>query len=246
VLLGERQYRRNGPEPGRAVRALTVPGPTPYNSERISNIDCFLLEQGLHMVQNRQTITGVILAGGKSSRMGQNKALMSLGGVRLIDRVVGVLCEVFSSLLMVPNSPEVYADLRLPMVGDVLPDKGSLGGIYSAVYHAPTPYCFVVACDMPFLQAAVIHYLVDQLADYDVVIPDIHGEMQPLHAIYSKACLPPIRRCLEANRLRIVSFLPEVRVRAVPTAAIQPLDPDLLAFQNLNTLEEFQAAQRHL
>jgi molybdopterin-guanine dinucleotide biosynthesis protein A len=197
------------------------------------------------MVQDRQTITGVILAGGKSRRMGQNKALMSLGGVRLIDRVVGVLREVFPSLLMVTNSPEVYADLRLPMVGDVFLEKGSLGGIYSAVYYASTPYCFVVACDMPFLQSAVIRYLIDQLAGYDVVIPDIHGEMQPLHAIYSKACLPPIHRCLEANRLKIVGFLPEVRVRTVTAADIQLLDPDLLAFQNLNTFEEFQAAQQH-
>jgi molybdopterin-guanine dinucleotide biosynthesis protein A len=178
--------------------------------------------------------------------MGQNKALMSFGGVRLIDRVVGVLREVFSSLLMVTNSPEAYADLRLPMVGDVLMDKGSLGGIYSAVYHALTPYCFVVACDMPFLQAAVIHYLIERLAGYDVVIPDIQGEMQPLHAIYSKACLPPIRRCLAANRLKIVGFLPEVRVRTVTAADLQRLDPELLAFQNLNTPEEFQAAQRRL
>ena len=106
-----------------------------------------------------------ILAGGQSRRMGQNKALMSLGGVRLIDRVVGVLRQVFPRLLMVTNSPEVYADLQLPMVGDVWRDKGSLGGIYSAVYHAPTTYCFVVACDMPFLQPAVIHYLIAQLAD---------------------------------------------------------------------------------
>jgi molybdopterin-guanine dinucleotide biosynthesis protein A len=194
------------------------------------------------MAHVQRPITGVILAGGKSSRMGQNKALLSLGGMRLIDRVVGTLREVFSGLLLVTNSPAVYADLGLPVVGDVFPDKGSLGGIYSAIYHAPTPYCFVVACDMPFLSAAVMRYLIEQIADYDVVMPDIHGEMQPLHAIYSKACIPPIRHCLEANRLRIVGFLPEVRVRTVTASDLQHLDPDLLAFQNLNTPEEFQAA----
>jgi molybdopterin-guanine dinucleotide biosynthesis protein A len=178
--------------------------------------------------------------------MGQNKALLSLGGVRLIDRVVSTLREVFAGLLLVTNNPAVYADLGLPMVGDVLPDKGSLGGIYSAVYHAPTPYCFVVACDMPFLSAAVMHYLVEHMADYDVVMPDIHGEMQPLHAIYSKACLSPMLHCLEANRLRIVGFLPEVRVRTITAGDLQHLDPDLLAFQNLNTPEEFQAATQRL
>ena len=107
------------------------------------------------MGQVQPSVTGVILAGGKSSRMGQNKALMPLGDQRLIDRVVAVLHEVFANLLMVTNSPEVYADLDLPIVADIYPDKGSLGGIYSAIYHAPTPYCLVVACDMPFLNAAL-------------------------------------------------------------------------------------------
>jgi molybdopterin-guanine dinucleotide biosynthesis protein A len=176
--------------------------------------------------------------------MGQNKALLSLGGQRLVDRVIGVLRQVFTDLLLVTNSPEVYADLGVPMVGDVVPDKGSLGGVYSAVYHAPAPYCFVVACDMPFLSAAVIRYLIAQLADDDVVIPDIHGEMQPLHAIYSKACLAPMLRRIEANRLRIVGFLPDVRVRLVTAEDLQPLDPDWRVFQNLNTPEEFQAAER--
>jgi molybdopterin-guanine dinucleotide biosynthesis protein A len=194
------------------------------------------------MAQDHPSVTGVILAGGKSSRMGQNKALMSLGGRRLIDRVVDVLRQVFPQLLLVTNSPEVYVDLGLPMAGDVFPDKGSLGGIYSAVYYASTPYSFVVACDMPFLQAAIIRYLLSQIANYDVVMPEVHGEMQPLHAVYSKACLSAILRRLEANRLKIVGFLPDVRVRTVIADELQSLDPDLLAFQNLNTPEEFDAA----
>jgi molybdopterin-guanine dinucleotide biosynthesis protein A len=178
--------------------------------------------------------------------MGQNKALMSLGGKRLVERVVEVMRAVFRDLLMVTNSPEVYATLGLPMVRDVWPEKGSLGGIYSAIYHSATPYCLVVACDMPFLHAAVLRYLTAQIADYDVVIPDVLGELQTLHAIYSKACLPAIERCLAANRLRIVSFLPDVRVRTVTASELQAYDPELLAFQNLNTPEEFQAAEQRL
>lgn len=194
------------------------------------------------MTPTQASLTGVILAGGKSRRMGQNKALMNLGGRSLVARVAEVLRTVFEARLMVTNSPEVYADLGLPMVEDVYPDKGSLGGIYSAVHHAATPYCFVVACDMPFLNTAVMQYLMAQIGNYDVVIPDVQGDMQPLHAIYSKACLEPMRRHLEGNRLKIVGFLPEVRVRTVTTAELQPLDPDLRSFQNLNTPEEFQAA----
>jgi molybdopterin-guanine dinucleotide biosynthesis protein A len=198
------------------------------------------------MSSTQQSITGVILAGGKSSRMGQNKALMSLGGKRLVDRVVGVMRSVFDDLLMVTNTPGVYADLGLPMVRDVWPEKGSLGGVYSAIYHVATSYCLVVACDMPFLQAAVLRYLITQINDYDVVVPDVLGELQTLHAIYSKACLQPIERRLEMHRLRIIGFFPDVRVRTVTASELEPYDPALLAFQNLNTPEEFQAAEQRL
>jgi molybdopterin-guanine dinucleotide biosynthesis protein A len=198
------------------------------------------------MSSTQQSITGVILAGGKSSRMGQNKALMSLGGKRLVDRVVEVMRSVFDDLLIVTNTPEMYADLGLTTVRDVWPDKGSLGGVYSAIYHVATPYCLVVACDMPFLQTAVLRYLVTQINDYDVVVPDVLGELQTLHAIYSKACLQPIERRLETNRLRIVGFFPDVRVRTVTASELELYDPALLAFQNLNTPEEFQAAEQRL
>jgi molybdopterin-guanine dinucleotide biosynthesis protein A len=178
--------------------------------------------------------------------MGQNKALMPLGGERLVDRVVRTLGESCSELLMVTNSPEVYADAGIRMVGDVWPGKGSLGGIYSAIYHASTPYVLVVACDMPFLQAASLTYLIEQIGDHDVVIPNVLGEPQPLHAIYARHCLEPIRRRLDADRLKIVGFLPEVRVRTVTAAELQAFDPELLAFQNLNTPEEYEAAARRL
>ena len=198
------------------------------------------------MSSTPQPITGVILAGGKSSRMGQNKALMSLGGKRLVHRVVEVMRSVFDDLLMVTNTPDVYADLGIPMAPDVWPDKGSLGGVYSAIYRVATPYCLAVACDMPFLQAAGLRYLITQMANYDVVVPDVLGELQTLHAIYSKACLQPIERRLETNRLRIVGFFPDVRVRTVTASELEPYDPELLAFQNLNTPEEFQAAEQRL
>ena len=173
------------------------------------------------MASTQQPITGVILAGGQSSRMGQNKALMSLGGKRLVDRVVEVMRNVFDKLLMVTNTPDVYADLGVPMVQDVWPEKGSLGGVYSAIYHVTTPYCLAVACDMPFLRAAVLRYLITQMAGgYDVVVPDVLGELQTLHAIYSKACLQPIERRLETNRLRIVGFFPDVRVRTVTASEL--------------------------
>src|SRR5262249_50146252 len=181
-----------------------------------------------------------------SSRMGQSKALMSLGGKRLVDRVVEVMRNVFDDLLMVTNTPDVYADLGVPMVHDVWPEKGSLGGVYSAIYHVATPYCLVVACDMPFLRTAVLRYLITQIADSGVAVSDVLGELQRLHAISSKACWHPIEYRLAMNRLRIAGLFSGVRVRTVTASELEPYDPELLAFQNLNAPEEFQAAEQRL
>src|SRR4029450_14024028 len=134
----------------------------------------------------------------------------------------------------------------VPMVPEFCPANGPRVGVYSPIYHVATPYCLVVACDMLFLQAAVLRYLITQMADYDVVVPDVLGELQTLHAIYSKACLQPIERRLEAHRLRIVGFFPDVRVRTVTAREPEPYEPELLALQNLNTREEFQAAEQRL
>ena len=198
------------------------------------------------MTASPDGVTGVLLAGGGSRRMGRNKALMPLAGRRLVDRVLAVLGGVVDDLLMVTNSPELYADLGLRMVPDVVAGKGALGGIHSAIHHAAAPHCLVVACDMPFLNAGVLRYLVDQRAGYDVVVPNAEGRPQPLHAVYGKACLQPIARRLETDRLHVVGFFPDVRVREVSAQELAVFDPEGLSFRNLNTPAEFAAAERRL
>ena len=198
------------------------------------------------MTASPDGVTGVLLAGGGSRRMGRNKALMPLAGRRLVDRVLAVLRGVVDDLLMVTNSPELYADLGLRMVPDVVAGKGALGGIHSAIHHAAAPHCLVVACDMPFLNAGVLRYLVDQRAGYDVVVPNAEGRPQPLHAVYGKACLQPIARRLETDRLHVVGFFPDVRVREVSARELAVFDPEGLSFRNLNTPAEFAAAERRL
>src|SRR2546428_4620892 len=119
-------------------------------------------------------ITWVIQAGGKSTRMGgRPKALIELGGRRIIDRVVEVLRAVTEDVLLVTNTPELYAALGLPMVPDVFPDHGSLGGIYSGLQAAPGDAAFTVACDMPFLMPEVARLVIDRAGEADVVVPKI-------------------------------------------------------------------------
>lgn len=186
----------------------------------------------------------VILSGGQSRRMGQNKALMPFGGQPLIERVVQVLRPLFGEILISTNTPDDYAHLGLRCVPDLLPDTGSLGGIYSGLAAASHPHVFAVACDMPFLIAPLIEFLKRLAPDYDVVIPRSSRGLEPLHAFYSKRCLDPMRRQLEAGDHKIIRFFPEVRVRIVEPAELAhiPDAQDERWLLNLNTPADYDRA----
>ena len=127
-------------------------------------------------------ITGVIQAGGGSTRMGgQPKALMELGGRRIIERVLDALRAAIDDVLVVTNTPELYAFLRLPMIADVYPDHGSLGGIYSGLKAAAGQAAFTVACDMPFLHPDVVGLVTRRAGEGDVVIPRVGGQLETMH-----------------------------------------------------------------
>jgi molybdenum cofactor guanylyltransferase len=189
-------------------------------------------------------VSGVILAGGKSRRMGGSpKALLPFGGRPLIEHIAETLRSVLPNCLVVTNTPDLYAFLGLPMVGDVFPEGGSLGGIYSGLRAAPGDHALCVACDMPFLSAPLVTHLAGRAAEADVVIPDAGGELQTLHAVYGKACLPPMERRLRSGQLRIAGLFDDVRVQRVPADEVARFaDPDT-AFLNLNTPEDLARAR---
>ncbi len=191
-----------------------------------------------------RAISGAILAGGRSLRMGTNKALLTLGGTRLIQVLVDAIRPLFAELMIVANDPDTYADLGLSVFPDRIPEKGSLGGIYTAVFHSASPRTFCIACDMPFPNRAVIAYLCQAAAGYDVVVPRTADGYQPLHAIYGKACLPHMEAMIRADRLKIDGLFPAVRTRTVAEDELRALDPSLRCFVNVNTREELEAAAR--
>jgi molybdopterin-guanine dinucleotide biosynthesis protein A len=189
-------------------------------------------------------ITGVIQAGGKSARMGgQPKALLELGGRRIIDRVVDVVRAVADDLLIVTNTPELYAGLGLPMVADVFPDHGSLGGIYSGLKAAPGEAAFTVACDMPFLLPDVARLVTSRADRADVVLPRVGGQLETLHACYAKSCLAPMERRLRAGQLKIIGFFGDVRVLEIAEAEVARFRAPELVFMNVNTPEELARAR---
>jgi molybdopterin-guanine dinucleotide biosynthesis protein A len=186
----------------------------------------------------------VIQAGGKATRMGgQPKALMEVGGRRIIERVVAALLPVVERLLIVTNSPDLYAFLELALVPDVYPDHGPLGGIYSGLKAAPDA-AFNVACDMPFLHPDVVRLVAGRGGEADVIVPVVGGQFETMHALYDRACLPHIEASLTAGRLKITGFFDRVRVLPIPEADIARYRPPAIAFMNVNTPEELARAQQ--
>jgi len=189
-------------------------------------------------------VTGVIQAGGKSTRMGgQPKALLDLGGRRIIERVVDVVAAVTGEVIVVTNTPELYQFLGLPMVPDVFPDHGSLGGIYSGLEAAAGEAAFTVACDMPFLHPDVARLVIARAHEGDVVIPRVGEQLETMHASYAKRCLPHIADRLRSGRLKIVGFFEEVRVVEIPEADVARHRDPAIAFMNVNTPEELARAR---
>ena len=189
----------------------------------------------------------VIQAGGESRRMGQDKALMPFLGRPLIQRVVDRLRPIADEILVTTNSLEDYRFLNLRLFPDLKPGRGALGGLYTALASATCEAVAVVACDMPFVSAALIEAASRLLVqeDVDVVIPDSGDGLEPMHAVYRrKTCLPAIEAAIEADQWRLISWFPQVKVCILQSDEIRLYDPSRLAFWNLNTPEDFAEAEQ--
>jgi len=186
-----------------------------------------------------------IIAGGQSRRMGRDKAFVDLAGKPLIEHVIrrsAVLGQ--ADTILITNKPAQYAHLGLPMHRDILPNKGSLGGIYTALVNAKSPNVLMLACDMPFVNSRLLRYMIEQMDDdIDIVVPTVDGYPQGLHAIYKKSCIEPIARQLAADRLKIIRFYGQMRVRYLDETDYAAFDPLGRSFANLNTPEELAEAE---
>ena len=183
-------------------------------------------------------ISGVILAGGRSRRYGRNKALVKIDCIPLIERVVRVMQSVFQDLILITNTPDEYAYLKLPMHEDLIKGLGPLGGILSGLTAISSDAGFFVACDMPSLNRELICYMVEKREGFDVVVPRMSGKMETLHAIYSRLCLPAIRRLIDSHEYQTLRFFPEVSVRHIEEDELRSFDPELRSFFNVNRPED--------
>ena len=184
-------------------------------------------------------VTAVILAGGNSTRMKSNKALLPFSGELFIERIYRQLSATFSDVILVTNTPEFYKFIPCRTVPDVFPGMGSLAGIHAGLSNSMTPYIFVVACDMPHLNGDLIKRLVDDIDGQDVVIPESDGGLEPLHAIYGKSCLPAMEDALVRGNRKIVDCVSRLKATVVTKELVSGIDPDFLSFRNINTPEEY-------
>ena len=189
----------------------------------------------------------IILAGGKSVRLGRNKLLEKVGGNNLLERVIARLAYFNSEIIVVTAQDSALPDLggypQLQIVNDIIPGKGSLGGLYSGLTFSNRPYNLVAACDMPFLNLDLFKHLIGLADSYDAVVPLVNDKAEPLHAVYSRSCLPAMKDLIEQDRLSISGLFSMIKVHYVNTGDIERFDPRHLSFFNINTEVDLKAGR---
>ncbi len=190
-----------------------------------------------------EQVTGLVLAGGESRRMGRNKAFLELGGRPLIAIIIERMEQVCAEVLVVARDAAVYAGLGVRTVEDRFRGVGVLGGLHAGVEAASFDLTLAVACDMPFVNPRLLRAFIGWAEGYDVAVLRRGERVEPLHGAYRRTCLPAMEAVIREHRRRIISFFPQVRVRYVSPEEARPFDPDLRAFRNVNTPEEWEAVR---
>lgn len=174
--------------------------------------------------------------------MGLNKAFVEVGGIPIIERALKVLRGLFDEVFIVTTRPEPYAHLGFPIHTDLLPGNDSLGGLHAALSYSSGEACFLCACDMPFLNPRLIRYLAELASGADAVVPKSPDGLQPLHAVYTKRCLPAIEEGIAAGQLKLADLVSRINVRMVEGAELTDLDPEWRSFFNINRMDDLEEA----
>jgi molybdopterin-guanine dinucleotide biosynthesis protein A len=191
-------------------------------------------------------VSVAIQAGGQSERMGRDKALVPLAGRPLIAHVLERAAPLGDEVLVTTNSPDDYAFLGLRLVADERPGAGALAGLQTALRAALHEVVLVLACDLPFVCVPLLEHMLRLAPQADAVVPRWRGELEPLHAVYRRACLPAIELALAEGRRRMISFLPGVRTTIIEEDQVAAFDPQGLTFFNINTPDDLQTAEHIL
>jgi len=189
--------------------------------------------------------TGVILAGGKNSRLpGKKKAFRKIGDRMIIERLYQLFSSLFKEVIIVVNEPEAFAGWDMTVVTDIIPSRCALAGLHAGLFYASFPYAYVTACDTPFIKQSVVEYIVNQIEPgYEVVVPRTDDGIETLFAIYSKDCIPLIERNLGKNIFMIKKFFRKKKVKEIPVEQLKLIDPEMDFIFNVNTPKDLEKAK---
>lgn len=185
-------------------------------------------------------LTGIVLAGGSSRRLGTDKALLDLGGVPMIVRVLDALAVCCSDLVIVAKEPSAYAAFGVRVVHDGSDEQAPLVGVCAGLRAAATPWTFVAACDLPFVSPAAVRLLADAARGWDAAVPRVGGRWHPLHAAYAAGAVGALEVQLAAGVRSMVAAMDALHVRPVGAAALGAVDPSLRTIRNVNTRSEYR------
>jgi len=177
--------------------------------------------------------------------MGKNKAFIQVEGIPIIERIHDLFRELFQEVIIVTNDKDLFSGFNSKIHSDLIPDKGALGGLYTGIVFSSFYYSFCVACDMPFINKSLVQYLIGRIADEDVIVPRTKDGLQPLHALYSKNCVDPIKKSIEEGKSKIIDIYDQVNVKIVDEEDFLCFDPGRESFINVNTPEELGSLRRN-
>lgn len=188
------------------------------------------------MEQSQKSHSIALIAGGRSSRMGTDKGLLSFMGKPLFMYIIDQVTALSDDVFVISNHPERYTSSEYPIYQDKIPGIGALGGLHSALVHAQHDLCFALACDMPFVNKGILTHLHKNADQFDVVIPQLDTEkLEPFRALYRKTCLPVIEEAIHSGERRAIGFLSRVRTQKIPRSELIRFNPALDTFLNINT-----------
>ncbi len=190
-------------------------------------------------------ITGVILAGGKNSRFPSLKGFIAIKGIPIMERSLGIMKSLFPEVLISTNTPEAYFHLGTPLLGDALPSRGPMAGIYTSLINSCNPSVFVIACDMPFVDKGMIRLVCEKYGqagreNYDATVPVFDGEPQPLFGVYCNTIVPALEEGIMTDKVALKHFLREIRTFYIDESEVRAADPQGLSFVNINTMDDYE------
>ena len=188
--------------------------------------------------------SAIILAGGKNTIIARTKAFIQLPtGESILQKILKVLQKIFPEIIIVTNQKQAYLRFGVQVVEDLIKGSGPLGGIFTGLCFSASKRNFVVGCDMPFIKPALIGLLLQESGSFDVVIPEINGEVEPLFALYSKDCIPVMFEHLQRQNLKMREVIRKLNVKRIGAGEIDRLDPEHLSFFNINTEGDLKRAE---